>query len=72
MLLAIDFENLHQILRNLYGEQMPPYYTERQASYQHQQYPPQDEPTYRPEDYEEYLDFPADMIQTPHYQHQTA
>ena len=55
-----------------YGEQMPPYYTERQASYQHQQYPPQDEPTYRPEDYEEYLDFPADMIQTPHYQHQTA
>lgn len=29
-----------------YGEQMPPYYTERQASYQHQQYPPQDEPTY--------------------------
>lgn len=55
-----------------YGEQTPPYYTERQASYQHPPYPPQDEPTYRPEDYEEYLDFPADMIQTPHYQHQTA
>ena len=55
-----------------YGEQMPPYYTERQASYQHPPYPPQDEPTYRPEDYEEYLDFPADMIQTTNYQHQTA
>lgn len=55
-----------------YEEQMPSYYTERQTSYQHLPYPPQDEPTYRPEDYEEYLDFPADMIQTPHYQHQTA
>ena len=55
-----------------YEEQMPPYYTERQAAYQHPSYPPQDEPTYRPEDYEEYLDFPADMIRTPHYQHQTA
>ncbi len=55
-----------------YEEQTPPYYTERQTSYQHPPYPPQDEPTYRPEDYEEYLDFPADMIQTPHYQHQTA
>lgn len=53
-------------------EQMPSYYTERQTSYQHQPYPPQDEPTYRPEDYEEYLDFPADMIQTTNYQHQTA
>ena len=47
-----------------YGEQMPPYYTERQASYQYPPYPPQDEPTYRPEDYEEYPDFLADMIQT--------
>ena len=35
-------------------------------------YPPQDEPAYRPEDYEEYPDFPVDMIQKTNYQHQTA
>lgn len=55
-----------------YGEEMPPYYVEQQTAYRNPTYPPQDEPAYRPEDYEEYLDFPADMIQTPHYQHQTA
>ena len=55
-----------------YGEEMPPYYVEQQTAYRNPPYPPQDEPTYRPEDYEEYLDFPADMIQTTNYQHQTA
>ena len=55
-----------------YGEEMPPYYIEQQTAYRNPPYPPQDEPTYRPEDYEEYLDFPADMIQTTKYQHQTA
>ncbi|MFT0254209.1 PRTRC system protein E [Bacteroides thetaiotaomicron] len=55
-----------------YGEEMPPYYVEQQTAYRNPTYPPQDEPAYRPEDYEEYLDFPADMIQTTNYQHQTA
>lgn len=55
-----------------YGEEMPLYYVEQQTAYRNPPYPPQDEPTYRPEDYEEYLDFPADMIQTTNYQHQTA
>lgn len=55
-----------------YGEEMPPYYVEQQTAYRNPPYPPQDEPAYRPEDYEEYLDFPADMIQTTNYQHQTA
>ena len=55
-----------------YGEEMPPYYLEQQTAYRNPTYPPQDEPAYRPEDYEEYLDFPADMIQTTNYQHQTA
>ena len=54
-----------------YGEEMPPYYVEQQTAYRNPTYPPQDEPAYRPEDYEEYLDFPADMIQTTNYQHQT-
>lgn len=52
-----------------YGEEMPPYYVEQQTAYRNPTYPPQDEPAYRPEDYEEYLDFPADMIQTTNYQH---
>lgn len=55
-----------------YGEEMPSYYVEQQTAYRNPPYPPQDEPAYRPEDYEEYLDFPADMIQTTNYQHQTA
>lgn len=55
-----------------YGEEMPPYYVEQQTAYRNPTYPPQDKPAYRPEDYEEYLDFPADMIQTTNYQHQTA
>lgn len=55
-----------------YGEEMPPYYVEQQTAYRNPPYPPQDEPAYRPEDYEEYLDFPADMIQTTNYQHQSA
>lgn len=55
-----------------YGEEMPPYYVEQQTAYRNPSHPPQDEPTYRPEDYEEYPDFPADMIQTTNFQHQTA
>lgn len=55
-----------------YGEEMPPYYVEQQTAYRNPTYPPQNEPAYRPEDYEEYMDFPADMIQTTNYQHQTA
>lgn len=55
-----------------YGEEMPPYYVEQQTAYQNPPYPPQDEPAYRQEDYEEYLDFPTDMIRTTNYQHQTA
>lgn len=55
-----------------YGEQGMSSYPESRDMQANAMYPPQDEPTYRPEDYEEYPDFPVDMIQKTNYQHQTA
>lgn len=53
------------------GQAMSPY-PELHDMQANTPYPPQDEPAYRPEDYEGYPDFPADMIQRTNYQHQTA
>lgn len=55
-----------------YGEPVIPPYPESLDMQANAMYPPQDEPAYRPEDYEEYPDFPVDMIQKTNYQHQTA
>ena len=55
-----------------YEEQAMSPYVELQDMQANALYPPQDEPAYRPEDYEEYPDFPIDMIQRTNYQHQTA
>lgn len=55
-----------------YGEPVIPPYPELQDMQANAPYPPQDEPAYRPEDYEGYPDFPVDMIKQTNYQHQTA
>lgn len=53
-----------------YGTQVIPPYPELQDMQANATYPPQDEPTYRPEDYEEYPDFPQSMLEShvSHYQ----
>lgn len=51
-----------------YGNQVIPPYPELQDMQANATYPPQDEPAYRPEDYEEYPDFPQSMLE-PHVSH---
>lgn len=51
-----------------YGEPVIPTYPELQDMEANTPYPPQDEPAYRPEDYEEYPDFPQSMLE-PHVSH---
>lgn len=53
-----------------YGTQVIPPYPELQDMQANTTYPPQDEPAYRPEDYEEYPDFPQSMLEShvSHYQ----
>lgn len=53
-----------------YGNQVIPPYPELQDMQANAPYPPQDEPAYRPEDYEEYPDFPQSMLEShvSHYQ----
>lgn len=53
-----------------YGNQVIPPYPELQDMQANAPYPPQNEPAYRPEDYEEYPDFPQSMLEShvSHYQ----
>lgn len=51
-----------------YGNQVIPPYPELQDMQANATYPPQDEPAYRPEDYDEYPDFPQSMLE-PHVSH---
>lgn len=51
-----------------YGTQVIPPYPELQDMQANATYPPQDEPAYRPEDYDEYPDFPQSMLE-PHVSH---
>ena len=53
-----------------YSNQIPPY-PELQDMQANAPYPPQDEPAYRPEDYEEYPDFPKSMLESHVSHHQT-
>ena len=54
-----------------YGEPVIPPYPESQDMREDAPYPPQDEPAYRPEDYEEYPDFPQSMLDPKYSPYQT-